>query len=93
MLCVYARVYNIMFAGINISFNQSVYIIGEDSKAVKPVLLLSKSSSTDILVNVRSYTAAGKYTNITFHKKLTVMILQEVLIMILDHSLSHFLLE
>ena len=84
-----------LYLDIFVSFNQSTYSVDEDDGPAQPVLVLSDPSSTDITVQVESndITATGKWTNITFNSMLTVRILQEVLIMILDPTLSHFLLE
>jgi len=45
--------YLVLFC-LEISFNQSTYIVDEDDGPAQPVLVLSNPSSTDITVQVRS---------------------------------------
>ena len=46
-----------------VKFSQSTYSIDEDHRLVQPVLVLSKPSSTDIIVQVRhnDNTTTGEY--------------------------------
>ena len=77
---------------IAVSFNQSTYSVDKDDGPAQPVLVLSNPSSTDITVKIKNkdITAIGEYTKFN---GLTMTILQEVLIMIPDHTSLHFLLE
>jgi len=59
-MCVLYLYNTVVLTGITISFKQSMYIVGEGSKTVTPVLLLSKSSTTEVTVHVQSYTIAGE---------------------------------
>ena len=77
-------------------FNQSTYTINENDQLVQPVLVLNDSLATDIAVQVMTsdITATGEYINIIIINMFIVLILQEeVLIITLDHTMSHFLLE
>ena len=80
---------------VSVSFNQSTYIINENDQLVQPVLVLNDSLATDITVQVMTsdITATGEYINIIIINMFIVLILQEVLIIFLDHTMSHFLLE
>ena len=81
---------------MTVSFNQSTYIINENDQLVQPVLVLNSSLATDITVQVMTsdITATGEYINIIIINMFIVLILQEeVLIITLDHTMSHFLLE
>ena len=81
---------------VSVSFNQSTYIINENDQLVQPVLVLNNSLATDITVQVMTsdITATGEYINIIIINMFIVLILQEeVLIITLDHTMSHFLLE
>ena len=51
-------------AETTINFNQSTYIIIEDTRLLQPVLVLSNPSASDILVQVESFdiNATGWYT-------------------------------
>jgi len=54
---------------IIVDFNQSTYIVNENDGPAQPVLVLSNSSSTDIIVQVyaKDGSATGKYCDITWH--------------------------
>ena len=79
---------------VTVSFNQSVYSVQENDGPAQPVLVLSNPSSTDITVQVfnTDNSAIGEcFVTVFVIDKLNM--LQEMLIMILDHTISHFLLE
>ena len=81
---------------VSISFSQSTYIIAENGGSVRPVVVLSSSVAKRISVQIRSNdkTATGEYINIIINNVLIVIMLQgKVLIIILDHTMSQFLLE
>ena len=42
-----------LYIAATISFNQSEYSVDEDERSVKPVLILSNPSSTDITLQVK----------------------------------------
>ena len=84
------------------SFEQTAYRVDEDDGPAQPVLVLSNPSSTNITVEVFNTdgSATGEYYTIFWYQILwwnnngiTNMLQEEVLIMDLDHTLSHFLLE
>ena len=83
----------IIFPDVFIFFNQSIYHVNEDDELVQPVLVFTIPSSHDITLqlNDNSSTALGKLTKIMVAKILVY--LQEKLTIILDHTLSDFLLE
>ena len=71
-------------------------MINENDGLVQPVLVLNNSVATNITLQVITIdiTATGKYINIIINNMFTIIILQEeVLIIIQDHTMSHFLLE
>ena len=51
-----------MIVDITVTFKQSMYYVDEDEEAVKPTLVLSNPSSTNITitVNTRDNAATGK---------------------------------
>ena len=74
---------------VSVSFSQPVYNINENDQSVLIKLFLNNTVTTDITVQVRANdnTATGEYTKYV-HNTLLVMILQEeVLIIILDHTM------
>ena len=77
-------------------FRQPTYNVDEDDRPAQPELVLSNPSSTDITVQVLNTdgSATGEYCSILinyYHNN--NMLQEEVLIMVLDHSLSYFLLD
>ena len=80
---------------IAIMFEKTTYSIDEDAGLVQPRLVLTNPSSTDISVQISvsssDGSASGKYCKQWSNR--IINMLQEVLIMILDHTLSHFLLD
>ena len=77
-------------------FSQSTYSVHEDAGPVQLGLVLSNPSSTNITVQVLSTdgTATGEDNNGECLLTAINIVLQEkVLIMILDHTLSHSLLK
>ena len=77
-------------------FSQSTYSVDEDDGPAQPVLVLSNPSATDITVRVTSTdgTATGEYCGILInYNGMTNMLQEEVWIILLDYTLSHFLLE
>ena len=79
---------------ITIMFSETTYDVDEDDGSARPVLVLSNPSSTVITVRVREVERSAasertKYISIL----ISIMILQEMMIMVLDHTLSQFLLE
>ena len=79
-------------------FDQSEYNIIEGSRSAQPVLIISNPSSYNITVQVTStdISANGEYCSILinhcYHNGIT-NILQEEMIILLEHTLSHLLLE
>ena len=80
--------------GSAVRFNESMYRVIEDDELVQPALVLNNPSSSAVTVQVNddSITATGELINIMSHK-ITLMVLQKVMIMILDHILLTSLLE
>ena len=78
-------------------FDHSMYIVDESIEPAQPVLVLSNPSSIAFNVTVTSTdgSATGEYCSIlikyTYNGNTNM--LQEVMIMAQDHTLSHFLLE
>ena len=81
-------------SGSVVRFSQSMYRVIEDDELVQPALVLNNALSSEITVRVNdnSITATGELINIMSHK-ITLMVLQKVMIIILDHILSTSLLE
>ena len=81
-------------SGTAVRFSQSMYRVIEDDELVQPALVLNNPSSSEITVQVNdnSITATGELINIMSHK-ITLIILQKVMIIILDHILLTSLLE
>ena len=79
---------------IVISFNKSKYIVDEDSGHVQVMLTLSSPPLTDITMEVTANegTASGELT-VPLSTMMLRVYKQEVVIMILDHSVLCFLLE
>ena len=88
------RVY-IHCVAITIMFGKTTYSVNEDAGPAQPVIVLTNPSSTDtsVQINVSSSdgSATGKYCKQWSNH--IINMLQEVLIILLDHTLSHFLLE
>ena len=80
--------------GSVVRFSQSMYRVFEDDELVQPALVLNNPSSSAITVRVNdnSITATGKLINI-MNQIITLIILQKVMIIILDHILLTSLLE
>ena len=79
-----------------VEFDHAIYYVDEDDGPAQPTLILSNPSSTDITVQVFNTdgTATGEYCSILInYNVITNMLQEEVLIMVLDHTLSHFLLD
>ena len=79
-----------------VAFNQSTYSVDEDGGPAKPVLVLSRSSLTNISIEIMSSTdgsANGKHCKLIWSKDTINWLQEEVLTMFLDHTMSHFLLE
>ena len=77
-------------------FNQSMYRVNEDTGAAQPVLVISNPSSTDFTVQVTNTdgSSTGEYCSILInYNGMTNMLQEEVWIILLDHTLLHFLLE
>ena len=81
-----------------------MYIVDEDVGLARPVLVISNSLSMEINVTVFNTdgTATGGSTigeycsimiNYYYYNGMTNMLQEKVLIMFLDHTMSHFLLE
>ena len=60
---IYVVSYILCFVAVSVSFNQSTYTINESDRVVRPVLILSKSVTTNVTVRVDNSdnTASGKY--------------------------------
>ena len=80
---------------MSVSFSQSVYIVNENDGLVQAKLFLNTSLATDITIQVRANdgTATGECIYQIHNNMLSLVILQEVLIIILDHTMLYFLLE
>ena len=80
---------------VSVSFNQSTYMINENDGLVQAVLVLNNSVATDITLQVitNDITATGEYINIIINMFIIIILQEEVLIIILDHTMSRFLLE
>ena len=96
MLDVKMKIYSILICnpGSVIRFSQSTYRVNENDELVQPALVLSSPSSSEITVQVNDngITATGELIHITNYR-ITLLALQEVMIIILDHILSTFLLN
>ena len=78
------------------SLEQPIYSVDEDDGPAQPALTLSNPLSRDITVQVLNTdgSATGKHCSILikyYHNN--NMLQEEVLIMVLDHTLSQFLLD
>ena len=82
-----------------VMFNQTMYSVVESAGPAQPVVVLSNPSATPFNVTVTSTdgSATGEYcsilSNYLFYNGMANMLQEEVLIMALDHTRSHFLLE
>ena len=77
-------------------FSQPTYSVIENAGPAQPVLVLSNPSATEFTVRVRENERSAtseqtKYISILL--LISIMILQELMIMVLEITLSHFLLE
>jgi len=94
----YVRVYIVTYfycVAITIMFDQKTYSVDENARLVQPRLVLTNPSSTDISVEISVSSSDGSATG-KYCKQWSnhiINMLQEVLIILLDHTLSHFLLE
>ena len=79
---------------ITITFSETTYSVDEDDGPAQPVLVLSNPSATDFTVRVREVegSATSKQTKY-ISLLLLIIILQEMMIMVLEYTLSQFLLE
>ena len=98
-VCMYVYNYTYTFAlicnpGSVVSFSQSTYSVNENAELVQPALVLSNPSSSEITVQVNDIgiTATGELIHIKSYNNI-IMALQEMMITILDHILSTFLLN
>ena len=79
-------------------FSQSAYSVNENDEPAQAVLVLTNPASTDITVEVYNTdgSAIGEYCSILISYNVIGltddMLQEEGLIMILDHTQSHFLL-
>ena len=73
------------------SFAESMYSVNENDGVLQPVLVLSESSSTNITITVEAddITATGKISVVTQAMWYVIVIIlqEEVLIIILDHTM------
>ena len=82
-------------------FEQPTYSVNEDDGPAQPVLVLSNPSSMEFSITVFNIDGSatggstiGEYCSILInYNGMTNMLQEKVLIMFLDHTLSHFLLE
>ena len=77
-------------------FSQTTYDVIENAGPAQSVLVLSNPSATEFTVRVRENERSAtseqtKYVSILL--LISIMILQEMMIMVLEITLSHFLLE
>ena len=96
LLVLFAASINLA-TSITVNFHQSKYIVNEKYQLLHPQVVLNESSSTNITVQIKStdITATGKYINIIINDLLIFFIFlqEEVLIITLYCTMSHFLLE
>ena len=80
---------------ITITFSETTYDIDENAGPARPVLVLSNPSATKFTVRVREVerSATSEQTKINIIRLLLIIILQEMMIMFLENTLSQFLLE
>ena len=95
--CAYVKTTFIPYcSATTVRFERRTYSVDEDDGPAQPALILSNPSSTDITVQVLNTdgTTTGEYCSILInYNGMTNMLQEEVLIMVLDHTLSHFLLD
>ena len=86
---------NDLAASLNVSFSQSTYSVKEGDRLLQPTLILNSSLSTSFTMRVRdkSITATGKYIIIVTNVFIIIILQEKMLIINLDHTTSHFLLE
>ena len=75
---------------VTVSFNQRTYIVNENEGLLQAVLVLSKSvdnGGTTVQVGTNDNTATGEHLRSLNNILLVFQTLQEVLIMILDHTM------
>ena len=74
-------------------FSEIMYSVNEGAGPAQPVLVLSNPSTAPITVQVFNTdgTATGEYCSIL--NGMTNMLQEEVRIILLDHTVSHFLLD
>ena len=90
----YFAVYHLV--AITITFSETTYDIDEIAGPARPVLVLSNPSATEFTVRVREVerSATSEQTKINIIRLLLlIMIVQEMMIMFLENTLSQFLLE
>ena len=80
---------------ITVMFSETTYDVNENAGPAQPVLVLSNPSATQFTVRVREAerSATSEQTKYMSMLLLILMILQEMMTMVLDHTLSQFLLE
>ena len=84
---------------ITVMFSQSLYSVNEDAGPAQPVLVISNPLLIDITVQVTSsdQSVGGEYCSILisygYYNSMINMLQEQVWIILLDHTLSHFLLK
>ena len=75
-------------------FSQSSYSINENAGPLKPILVLSNPSSVDITIQVSDFQGGATSELISSSKQYIKVItsIQKMMTILLDHTLSHFLL-
>ena len=89
-------IFTIFYIDITVTFSQPIYSVDEDSGPAQTELVLSNPSSTNITIQVLNSdgSANSEYFSILINYYNNNNMLQgEVLIMVLDHTVSHFLLD
>ena len=80
-------------------FNQYEYSVNENAGPAQPVLVISNPLSTSITVQVTSsdQSAGGEYCSVLigygYNNYMIKMLQEQMWIILLDHTLSHFLLK
>lgn len=80
------------FVDVTVMFRQSVYSVKENAGLVKPVLVLNKPSSVTITVQVNDVQRRATSEQICISNNYKLTLLQEMMTILLDHTLSLFLL-
>ena len=74
-------------------FSETTYSVDENAGSVRPVLVLSNPSATEFTVQVRENERSATSEQTKYIRLISIMILQEMIIMVLENTLSQFLLE